>query len=283
LKNIVMEISTSNNISPYLAVKKFFEDIKEEYDNKLGFEQKIKEMNNSLMHKQQQLHNISLEYSQKKDTNDKLAELLAYGVTQEDIIYWTSILKDRNVEISSLNQDLLKYGTIIGAYNDISTKVASLTSEYNALTKKVQGLRDEQRRISDVIEFQFGKITKAIDTLFHNLDSHINEVSKTSIQAIKNVKEQSLAIGEQSKRGLQFISEKIKQQFELYQEIGSPAEFSPLIKAARGEIVDINELKTAVIRTLGIMSSRLDNIMYRAAKEIIDKAINILQSEWLYR
>lgn len=82
--------------------------------------------------------------------------------------------------------------------------------------------------------------------------------------------------------GLQSISQKVKQQLDLYEEIGSPAEFSPLIKAARGEIVDINELKTSVIRVLGIMSSRLDNIRYRSAKEIIDKAINILQLEWLY-
>jgi outer membrane murein-binding lipoprotein Lpp len=282
LKSIVMEISTSNNIKPYLAVKKFIEDIEGQYDNKLGFERKLNEMNRSLLLAQQQLHNISLEYSQKKDTNDKLAQLLAYGVTQDEIIYWTSILKKYNVEISSLHQDLVKYGTIIGAYNDIAAKVVLLTSECNALTKKIEGLRNEQRRISDVIEFQLGKCTKAIETFLHNLDSHINEVSKTSIQAIKNVKEQSLAIGDQSKMGLQSISQKVKQQLDLYQEIGSPAEFSPLIKAARGEIVDINELKTSVIRVLGIMSSRLDNIRYRSAKEIIDKAINILQLEWLY-
>jgi copper chaperone CopZ len=282
LKSIVMEISTSNNIKPYLAVKKFIEDIEGQYDNKLGFERKLNEMNRSLLLAQQQLHNISLEYSQKKDTNDKLAQLLAYGVTQDEIIYWTSILKKYNVQISSLHQDLVKYGTIIGAHNDIAAKVVLLTSECNALTKKIEGLRNEQRRISDVIEFQLGKCTKAIETFLHNLDSHINEVSKTSIQAIKNVKEQSLAIGDQSKMGLQSISQKVKQQLDLYQEIGSPAEFSPLIKAARGEIVDINELKTSVIRVLGIMSSRLDNIRYRSAKKIIDKAINILQLEWLY-
>jgi uncharacterized protein (UPF0335 family) len=76
LKNTVMEISTNNNIKPYLAVKKFFEDIEEQYDTKLGFEPKIMEMNNSLFQAQQQHHNISLEYSQMKDTNDKLAELL---------------------------------------------------------------------------------------------------------------------------------------------------------------------------------------------------------------
>jgi outer membrane murein-binding lipoprotein Lpp len=282
LKNIVMEISKSNNIiNPYHAVKKFFDDVKEQYDNKLGFERKIMEMNISLSHvQQQQHHNILLEYSQMKDTNDKLAELLAHGVTQEEIIYWTSILKNHKVGISSLHQDLVKYGTIIGAYNNIAAKVDSLTSEYNALTKKVEGLREEQKRISNVIEFQLGKCTKAIQIFLNNLDSHINEVSKTSIQTIKNIKEQSLVIGEQSKIGLQFVNSEVNKQLEIFQMIGASAEFSPLIKAARGEIVDINELKISVIRALGIMTSRLDNIEYRFAKDIIDKAINILQSEF---
>src|SRR5215217_8809772 len=160
LKSIVLEISARNNIHSFSAVKKFFEDIKNQYDTKLGFERKIKEMSNSLFQAQQQHHNISLKYSQMKDTNDKLAELLADGVTQEEIIYWRSILKKYNIEISSVHQDLVKYGTITGAYNNIAAKVDSLTSEYNALTKKVEGLREEQRKISDAIEFQFGKCTK---------------------------------------------------------------------------------------------------------------------------
>jgi outer membrane murein-binding lipoprotein Lpp len=282
LKNTVMEISKNNSINSYHAVKKFFEDIEEQYDTKLGFEPNIMQMNISLSQAQKQHHYISLEYSKMKDINDKLAELLTYGVTQNQIIHWTSILKEHKIDISSLHQDLVKYGTITGACNNIATKVDSLTSEYNALIKKVEALREEERRISDVIEFQFGKCTKAIDTFLNNLYSHMNEVSKTSIQTIKNVKEQSLAIGEQSKIELQSIIEKVKQQIDLFQEIGSAAEFSPLIKAARGEIVDLEELRTSVIRALGIMSSRLDNIMHRAAKEIIDKAINILQSVWLY-
>ena len=282
LKSTVLEISASNNIKPFSAVKKFFEDIKDQYDTKLGFERKIMEMNNSLFQAQQQHHNISLKYSQMKDTNDKLAELLRYGVTQDEIIYWTNILKDHKVEISSLHQDLVKYETISGAYNNIAAKVDSLTSESNALTKKVEGLREEQRKISDVIEFQLGKCTKAIETFLNNIGNHINEVSKTSIQTIKNIKEQSLAIGEQSKIGLQFVNAEVNKQLEIFQMIGASAEFSPLIKAARGEIVDINELRISVIRALGIMTSRLDNIEHRLAKDIIDKAINILQLEWLY-
>jgi outer membrane murein-binding lipoprotein Lpp len=282
LKSIVTEISKSNNIKPYLAVKKFFDDIKEQYDNKLGFERKIMEMNNSLFQARRQHHYISLEYSQKKDTNDKLAELLAYGVTQDEIIYWTNILKDYKLEISSLHQDLVKYGTISGAYNNIAAKVDSLTSEYNALTKKVEGLREEQRRISDLLEFQSGEAMKAIQTFLQNLDSQIKDASKASIQTIQNIKEQSLAIGKQSKIGLQFVNAEVNKQLEIFQMIGASAEFSPLIKAARGEIVELNELRISVIRALGIMTSRLDNIENRLAKDIIDNAINILQSEFIF-
>ena len=282
LKYIVMEISKSNNIDPYNAFEKFFDDIKEQYDNKLGFERKIIEMNNSLFQVTRQHHYISLEYSQMKDTNDKLAELLAQDITQEEIIYWTSILRDHNVEKSSLHQDLVKYGTISGAYNNIAAKVDALTSESNALTKKVEGLREEQRRISDLLESQSGEATKAIQTFLQNLDNQIKDASKTSIQTIQNMKEQSLAIGKQSKIGLQFVNAEVNKQLKIFQMIGASAEFSPLIQAARGEIVDINELRISVIRALGIMTSRLDNIEYRFAKDIIDKAINILQSEWFF-
>ncbi|MDF2768105.1 MAG: hypothetical protein K0S91_940, partial [Nitrososphaeraceae archaeon] len=148
--------------------------------------------------------------------------------------------------------------------------------------KKVEGLREEQRKISDLLEFQSGEAMKAIQTFLQNLDSQIKDASKASIQTIQNIKEQSLAIGKQSKIGLQFVNAEVNKQLEIFQMIGASAEFSPLIKAARGEIVDINELRISVIRALGIMTSRLDNIMYRAAKDIIDKAINILQSEWLF-
>jgi hypothetical protein len=282
LKSTVIEISTSNNITPYRAVKKFFEDIKGQYDNKLGFERKIMEMDKSLLQAQQQHHYISLKYSQMKDTNDKLAELLEYGVTQDEIIYWSSILKDYKVEISSLYEDLMKYGTIIGACNEITAKVVSLTSESNALTKNVESLREEQRRISDLLEFQLREPTKMIQTFFQDLDSQLNNASKTSIQTMQNIKDQSIAIGEQSKVVLQFINTEVKKQLNLFEKIGASAEFSPLIKAARGEIVDINELRTSVIRALGILTSRLDIIMYSVTIEIINKAINILQSEFLF-
>ena len=282
LKSTVMEISISNKINPFFAVKKFFDDIKEQYDSKLGFEQKIREMNTSLLQAQQQHHYISLKYSQMKNVNDKLAELLAYGVTQNEIIYWAGIMKKYNLEISSLHQDLVRYGTLITACNYITAKVVSLTSKYNALKKRVQDLSQEQRRISDLLESQVGEVGKAIQIFLQNLNSQINNATKTSIQTIQDIKEQSLAISEQGKLGLQFINAEVKQQLNLFQKIGASAEFSPLIKAARGDNVDMDQLRIAVIRAFGIMTSRLDNIQYSVAKNVIEKAINILQSEFVF-
>ena len=282
LKNTVMEISKSNNINPFSAVKKFFEDIKEQYDSKLGFEHKIREMNISLLQAHQQHHRISLEYSQMKDVNDKLAELLAHGLTENEIIYWARILKKYNLEISSLHHDLVKYGTLTGACKNIAAKVVSLNSEYNALSKKVQDLSQEQRRISDLLEFQMQQAGSAIQIFFQNLNSQINNVTKISIQTIQGIKEQSLVNSEQGKLGLQFINAEVRKQLDLFEKIGASAEFSPLIKSARGENVNMDELRISVIRALGIMTSRLDNIRYSVAKDIIEKAITILQSEFIF-
>ena len=282
LKNTVMEISKSNNINPCSAVKKFFEDIKEQYDSKVGFEQKNMEMNISLLQAHQQHHRISLEYSQMKDVNDKLAELLAYGLTENEIIYWAGIMKKYNLEISSLHQDLVKYGTLTGACKNIAAKVVSLNSEYNALSKKVQNLSQEERRISDLLEFQMQQAGSAIKIFLQNLNSQINNVKKISVQTIQDIKEQSLVNSEQGKLGLQFINAEVRKQLDLFEKIGASAEFSPLIKAARGENVNMDELRISIIRALGIMTSRLDNIRYSVAKDIIEKAITILQSEFIF-
>jgi hypothetical protein len=53
-------------------------------------------------------------------------------------------------------------------------------------------------------------------------------------------------------------------------------------KNNQGEIVDLDQLRTSVIRALDIISSRLDNIRYREVKNTIENTINILQLEWFF-
>jgi hypothetical protein len=61
-----------------------------------------------------------------------------------------------------------------------------------------------------------------------------------------------MSISEQTVKSLQTLDANTKQQLDLFQKIGATAEFSPLVKAARGQYVDREELKVSVIRAMGI-------------------------------
>jgi hypothetical protein len=53
LRNTILEISKNNNINPQFAFKKFYSDIKNQYDDKLGFEKTVEELKKSLIDAQQ--------------------------------------------------------------------------------------------------------------------------------------------------------------------------------------------------------------------------------------
>lgn len=106
LRNTILEIAKSNNINPHFAVKKFYSDIKDQYDAKLGLEKRIEEMNKSLMYAQQEFRKISLKCSKLKDLYDKLEELFEYGVSQNDLVHWNSIVKGYTKDLTGMNQDL---------------------------------------------------------------------------------------------------------------------------------------------------------------------------------
>lgn len=102
----------TTNMTPYLAFQKLFKDLEKQYDRKLGFEGTIRDMDEQVQKSRQELHNISLQYAQRKDVLDKLVELMQYGVTAENIMHWTKIFKENKLDISMLGNDLLQYCSI---------------------------------------------------------------------------------------------------------------------------------------------------------------------------
>ncbi len=99
--------------------------------------------------------------------------------------------------------------------------------------------------------------------------------------SLRTVKQQSLSIAEQTAKGLQTLDANTKQQLDLFQKIGATAEFSPLVKAARGQYVDPEELKVSVIRAMGIMHSRLKYMLNSRTQNKLQEAIEELESEIL--
>jgi hypothetical protein len=281
LRNTIFEISKSNNIHPQLAFKKFCSDIEDQYDAKLGFEKRIEEMNKSLIDAQQEFRSISLECSKLKDIHVKLGELFEYGVSQSDIVYWNNIVKGYIRDPSSMNEDLLQYGGLVNARTQLESIVKALRLEEEHLTDRVKVLKEEAKEISLRIKFEVSHGSKIIQVFLNDLETKISETNKTTDMSLRTVKQQSLYIADQVAKGLQTLDANTRQQLDLFQKIGAAAEFSPLIKAGRGQYVDLDELKGSVIRAMGIMYSKLNNTLNGGTKDSLQKAIVSLESDIL--
>jgi hypothetical protein len=281
LRNTIFEISKSNNIHPQLAFKKFCSDIEDQYDAKLGFEKRIEEMNKSLIDAQQEFRSISLECSKLKDIHVKLGELFEYGVSQSDIVYWNDIVKGYTRDPSSMNEDLLQYGGLVNARTQLESIVKALRLEEEHLTDRVKVLKEEAKEISLRIKFEVSHGSKIIQVFLNDLETKISETNKTTDMSLRTVKQQSLYIADQVAKGLQTLDANTRQQLDLFQKIGAAAEFSPLIKAGRGQYVDLDELKGSVIRAMGIMYSKLNNTVNGGTKDSLQKAIVSLESDIL--
>jgi hypothetical protein len=281
LRNTILEISKSNNINPLFAFKKFCSDIEDQYDAKLGFEKKIEKMNKLLIDAQQEFRSISLECSKLKDLYVKLGELFEYGVSQSDIVYWNNIVKGHTKDTSSMNEDLLQYGSLVNARTQLESIVKALRLEKEQLTVRVKVLKEEAKEISLRMKFEVSHGSKIIQVFLNDLETKISETNKTTDTFLRTVKQQSLYIADQVAKGLQTLDINTRQQLDLFQKIGAAAEFSPLIKAGRGQYVDLDELKGSVIRAMGIMHSKLNNTVNDRTKDSLQQAIVSLESNIL--
>jgi len=286
LRNIVSEISAChNNLSPYFAFRKFCRDIEGQYDKKLGFEGRIASMNEQLQKSQQNLHHISLEYAQKKNVLDIFTELREYGVTQENIIQWTQICKETKLDISAVSSDLLEYGNLKSAYHSIYAKVQSLKSEAEDLDRKNDEHRKMIRTITNIIigimQDNVQQFKQAIQNIFHTAEDGLNCSTNSSIKKMQNTEQQLVNTGERAKGIVQSLELELNKQLDMFHKIGSSAEFSPLIKAARGQFVDPDELKLPIIRAIDIMISKLNSIASSVTKNKLEQARDSLQSECL--
>ncbi|MDF0680953.1 MAG: hypothetical protein P0116_08325 [Candidatus Nitrosocosmicus sp.] len=141
LYNTIIEIAVSNEIPVLDAVKKFLDDIEEQYDSKLGFETKIKELNA----KKSELENEIPKYKENLLIQSQMTPLLLYlknnGVTNEDIINMSQLvvlLQDGDFLSNTLSQG---GNTLAGVRNKNSEK-NSKNETWKLLIKKLRSVQN---------------------------------------------------------------------------------------------------------------------------------------------
>jgi len=162
------------------------------------------------------------------DKQSQKLEQTCSNLKQEELVhsYRISIYEDLELMGMGIKELKLLWNTIkeIAAVNNISADEAS------------------EKFFSDVIQQYDDKL--GFEGKIQNLKSEIqkNEVVQCQLSAITVM-----------------LNSIILNQFDQIQAVSGFVEFGPLVKAAKGEIVSINQLKNALIKAIDILISKIDS------------------------
>ena len=154
LWHTINKIAVANNMPLYEAQQKFFKDVEEQYDNKLGFESTVQNL-------QLEINKLSEQNSKLPLVGPLLAILVQSGVNEQDIINVAYIFnthtgsKGNTTDIQLLISDLHKYPTINSVIQQLSQDKDNLTNQIASLKTQKQDLERQKQSIVESGLFLF--------------------------------------------------------------------------------------------------------------------------------
>ena len=242
LSNIIDEIAEANNILPETGRLKFFTDIEEQYDKKLGFESKLQSLQTEINKANLDLTRSRIELSRLPLVGSALAKLIQSGLREQDIIDVASIFEKyfTGIDRQSLISELDKYGGLKAAIQKLSEESSKLNNEISTLKKEKQDLHmHNQKMVSGLVY-----LNKQMFMLQGYIDSLRNEIMGLAL--ISTVITHLF---------LRLQIEDLQRTTFYYNNIQG---FLPLIRASNGDsTVPTHEIKLAVIKALEILIDKV--------------------------
>jgi hypothetical protein len=229
----INEVAIANNISMKEAPRKFFKDIEEQYDNKLGFESKVESLRLEVNRLSHELSGIRAGLLAQPLVGSALIRLIQSGVKEQDIINIANIFESHS---ETINPQLLI--AELKEYGNIKSNIQKLRNQVDSLQTQKQDL-DVYNNQSIVSTYMYSK--QSIYFYSRVIDLLKNEIIGlfSALIVIKNYYLPNLHL------------ENLKKSNDLGPVI-------PLIRAAKGESVSILELKASVIKAIEIMIDKLN-------------------------
>jgi hypothetical protein len=150
LWNTINEIAVANNTPFYEAQQKFFKDIEEQYNKKLGFESKVRNL---------KVEVDTLTREKKKAREELLAQpligpiligLFQIGVNEQDIINLAHIFQRQNESGSSSTSSSMDIQSLIAGlqkHGSIKSTIEQLAQEANKLRNEIASLKAQKQDV----------------------------------------------------------------------------------------------------------------------------------------
>jgi hypothetical protein len=259
LYNTINEIAEANNVSSDQAVQKFFNDVEEQYDDKLGFESKLDRLRSEFSAVNKELNSSRTAMLAQPLVGPAIQRLFYNGVREQDIIDLSKLFErfrrsESIIDKQSLISELEKYGSIESTIQQSNQKLKQLTNEVASLESQRNELDHQNQQILNTVLY-----CKEVSGLFRGavfalrneilmqlvLLGYINWILNLQTDEIKM---SDIIVNSRNEAGRESLSQLI-----------------PLIRAAKfesdgnGELVPIDELKPSVIRAIDILIDNLNH------------------------
>jgi len=277
LRNTISEIAVANNIPSEKATAKFFEDVDKQYDDKLGFESKLDKLQAEVSRLYQEEARLRSQILTLPLVSPMLIRLLQKGVGEQDIVDFAGLLENSGGsssgsidssgvtihEIRSLIIELRRYGSIKSTIGQLNQKVDKLRDKVSSLRAEKQDLDTQNEAIFSALQY-----SKQLVSFFSG-----------SCVSLRNEILGLISIVAYLTSLLNMESERLQ---KVQGHISHPpdSEFLPLIMAAKGEDVDSQKIKIALVKAIEVTLKRLSG--NNKLNEILSKGRLALLDDQLY-
>lgn len=239
LHDTVVEIAAENDIPTAKAVKKFLSDVEEQYDKKLGFEDKLEKM-------RKEQTNLRRQILLKPLIGPTLSKFTQRGVTDQDIINVAAVIEkySASANVSSSDKDKQSLISDLEKHGGLKSTIERLTQQENTLTKDLEFLSNQKQELEQNNQRTFSsyiQLSHTLDFLQGVAFSLRNEI--TSLAAIYTSMMSLLK--------LQFHDIEKEQSTHRFNE------FEALSRSSKGQDVPIDEIKQDVIKAIENLMNKI--------------------------
>jgi len=172
LRNTIKEIADANNIPPDQAQQKFYKDIEEQYDDKLGFESQLNKLRSEIATVSNNLTFLRTATLSQPLVGPSLQRLFSKGLSEQDIVELANIFErshsdisndiddDKNSSSSSTGIDkqsltgLQKYGgKKLTAIQELNQQIDKLRNQIDELLSYKKDLEEQNQSMLSILAY----------------------------------------------------------------------------------------------------------------------------------
>ena len=216
----VTEISSRHGMNKKEALERFFSDIKEQYEPKLGYQNelnrlqarksRLSEENTDL---KADLDLLEKRYTEKKGVLDRLVSLNVRGVTNEDLIHWDEILAETEIDLIMVRREISQLGGLRQWFDEKNKDKMKLEGEIEALTREIDTLKIQKKNYeTELTSLTTGALAEAKREITR-LPGIIDDLRRDLLDPETGLKIKSLKMVDETHKAIEDLLEKKEKQW----------------------------------------------------------------------